>query len=325
MVCGTPCRGTVALFRKLLLTLSVVTSEAYQCITFAARARLPSTIMRVQDTQFEDNALAIAFGSPILCVRLGDALPQGTLEALAEDVLSSWGDYIDAREQLGDKDLNADFFFYQSTVYGDTDHCRSTPPANPRAWMAGVAGQEVIKAVTAAASSYIERVGFHATGDAEATKLTPNNMHMWASVHQDGSAHPQHVHVGAVLSGVLYVRSPEGSGEIVFHDPRGSLPPFGRAVSHKPCAGDLLIFPPWLEHGVAATATVDGPRISVSFNYGDFEHAILASNAGGRALDWGDPTAAIEVMTIERDLGMVRGGGGTGLLGAMARFFRWIG
>jgi hypothetical protein len=178
VVCGTPCRGTVALFRKLLLTLSVVTSEAYQCITFAARARLPSTIMRVQDTQFEDNALAIAFGSPILCVRLGDALPQGTLEALAEDVLSSWGDYIDAREQLGDKDLNADFFFYQSTVYGDTDHCRSTPPANPRAWMAGVAGQEVIKAVTAAASSYIERVGFHATGDAEATKLTPNNMHM---------------------------------------------------------------------------------------------------------------------------------------------------
>jgi len=287
--------------------------------------RSPSAIMRVQDTQFEDNALAMAFGSPILSVRLGDALPEGTLEALAEDVLSSWGDYIDAREQLGDKDLNADFFFYQSAVYGDADHCRSTA-ASPRAWMAGEAGQEVIKAVTAAASSYIERVGFHATGDVEATRLTANNMHMWASVHQDGSAHAQHVHVGAVLSGVLYVQSPEGSGQIVFHDPRGSLPPFGRAVCHEPRAGDLLIFPPWLEHGVAATTTMDGPRISVSFNYGDFDRELLAPKAvGGRPLEWGDPTAAIEVMTIEQDLGMVRGGGGSGLLGAMARFFRWTG
>jgi hypothetical protein len=53
---------------------------------------------------------------------------------------------------------------------------------------------------------------------------------------------------------------------VVFEDPRGSLPPFGKTVHVVPKVGQLIIFPSWLVHSVLPTLTAT-PRISVSFNY----------------------------------------------------------
>ena len=129
------------------------------------------------------------------------------------------------------------------------------------------AGKTVLAAVAAAASTFLERIAHHA-GVGGSFALDPDNMHAWASVHEGGSTHARHVHAGAAISSVLYLRSPQGAGRICFSDPRGSIPPFEREICHEPRAGDLLLFPPWLAHGVAPSCGAAGasPRIALSFN-----------------------------------------------------------
>lgn len=89
---------------------------------------------------------------------------------------------------------------------------------------------------------------------------------MWASVHANSSYHLAHHHEGSMVSGVLYVATPPGSGDFVAHDPKGQLPPFGRSQHFPPRLGDLLLFPGWLMHSVLPTLSAD-PRVSISFNF----------------------------------------------------------
>jgi hypothetical protein len=97
------------------------------------------------------------------------------------------------------------------------------------------------------------------------------NIFMWASIHANGSYHVPHHHNGNVLSGVIYVKTPDKSGAIVFDDPRGALPPFGKTFRIVPERGDIILFPSWLVHSVSPTISSD-PRISISFNVkGDWE------------------------------------------------------
>ena len=65
----------------------------------------------------------------------------------------------------------------------------------------------------------------------------------WISVHSNGSSHTLHHHKRSIVSAVLYLKTPVGSGELVFHDPRGSLPPFGKTLRIPPKIGDLVLFP----------------------------------------------------------------------------------
>eukprot|EP01038_Epipyxis_sp_PR26KG_P007932 gene7932-10765_t len=97
------------------------------------------------------------------------------------------------------------------------------------------------------------------------------NIFIWCSVHANGSYHQAHHHASSVLSGVFYITSPPKSGSIVFEDPRGSHPPFGKTLEIQPKPGDLVLFPSWLIHRVSPTLTNE-PRISISFNLdGDWE------------------------------------------------------
>lgn len=97
------------------------------------------------------------------------------------------------------------------------------------------------------------------------------SMSIWSSVHGNGSYHAAHHHKNSLLSGILYINAPPNSGAVVFEDPRGPLPPFGRSLHITPHAGELILFPSWLMHQVLPSLTVE-PRISVSFNYnGDWE------------------------------------------------------
>jgi uncharacterized protein (TIGR02466 family) len=101
---------------------------------------------------------------------------------------------------------------------------------------------------------------------------------MWVNVLPEGGSHTSHLHTNSVLSGTYYVTVPEGSGPIVFEDPRHALmmaaPPRKAGapreqqtyVSILPAPGTLLLWESWLRHEVPLNRA-RGERISVSFNY----------------------------------------------------------
>ena len=95
--------------------------------------------------------------------------------------------------------------------------------------------------------------------------ISPQKIFMWASVHRGGSAHLAHVHKKSVVSGVYFVTSEESAGDLLFHDPRGSLPPFENHLAVKPTPGQLVLFPGWLVHQVRPTLGA-ADRVSISFN-----------------------------------------------------------
>jgi uncharacterized protein (TIGR02466 family) len=96
----------------------------------------------------------------------------------------------------------------------------------------------------------------------------------WANIHDRGGFNFLHLHDGCLLSGVYYLQAPEGSGSLVFRDPRagvlhasarGSWPNAYRDVQLRPTAGLMVIFPHWLEHFVEVHDS-NTPRISIAFN-----------------------------------------------------------
>src|SRR4051794_40932930 len=101
---------------------------------------------------------------------------------------------------------------------------------------------------------------------------------LWVNVLKPGAAHSGHIHPHSVLSGTVYVRTPQGSSALKLEDPR--LPmmmaaPVRRAdaeealrpfVYLQPQAGTVLMWESWLRHEVPANAA-RSERISVSFNY----------------------------------------------------------
>tara|TARA_E500000331_G_scaffold276473_1_gene269001 strand:- start:149 stop:742 length:594 start_codon:yes stop_codon:yes gene_type:complete len=92
----------------------------------------------------------------------------------------------------------------------------------------------------------------------------------WVNINKKGDYNELHTHPGAELSAVWYIT--DNFDSIHFQDPsehsRASL--YQRInkntnINYKCTAGDLLIFPSDLMHGVKPH-TEDTPRISVSFN-----------------------------------------------------------
>ena len=127
-----------------------------------------------------------------------------------------------------------------------------------------------------------------------------DNVQVWVGVMGTGAYHPRHVHKGSVvrrpwsraiaccarvaspidpsivvglqLSGAYYVNAPPGSGDIVFHDPRGALPPFEHTLRYPAQVGHMVVFPSWLVHEVLPNAlagewaSARAKRVAVSFN-----------------------------------------------------------
>ena len=101
---------------------------------------------------------------------------------------------------------------------------------------------------------------------------------LWVSVMPEGGSHTSHIHTNSVISGTYYVAVPDGSGPIVFEDPRSGLlmaaPPRKSSapreiqthVNETPKAGTLLLWESWLRHEVPLNRA-QGNRISISFNY----------------------------------------------------------
>jgi uncharacterized protein (TIGR02466 family) len=99
-------------------------------------------------------------------------------------------------------------------------------------------------------------------------------MQSWVNIHDRGGFNFQHMHEGALLSGTFYLQVPEGSGALVFKDPRaGVLHSYAKGggvnaykdIQLRPSAGLLVLFPHWLEHFVEPHDN-DMPRICIPFN-----------------------------------------------------------
>ena len=108
---------------------------------------------------------------------------------------------------------------------------------------------------------------------------TPNKVRFtyWGIATYDGGYNIRHCHPGCLLSGVLYLAAPKGSGALRLSDPRAAKrfePSLFRNEGHPghgdflitPKEGLLVIFPAWLEHEVGPSVGIDTPRIIMSFN-----------------------------------------------------------
>ncbi|HEV7122700.1 MAG TPA: TIGR02466 family protein [Rhodanobacter sp.] len=102
----------------------------------------------------------------------------------------------------------------------------------------------------------------------------PFQLQSWINLHDRGGFNFLHVHEGSLLSGCFYLSVPEGSGKLVFRDPRpgvihgyikGAVPNGYSDVRLAPAPGLLVLFPCWMEHFVEPHESNE-PRISISFN-----------------------------------------------------------
>eukprot|EP00300_Choanocystis_sp_HF-7_P042499 c9248_g1_i1.p1 GENE.c9248_g1_i1~~c9248_g1_i1.p1 ORF type:complete len:328 (+),score=57.79 c9248_g1_i1:54-986(+) len=113
------------------------------------------------------------------------------------------------------------------------------------------------------------------------------HLYCWFSVHRGPSLHTTHIHDDSIVSGVYYVQTPTKAAPLAFSDPRGwpaisdfsdslPFPPFVLHHNHVPSAGQLILFPSWLPHGVRKGNASDyqdkaddddgSYRISLAFN-----------------------------------------------------------
>lgn len=98
----------------------------------------------------------------------------------------------------------------------------------------------------------------------------------WANVGAPGAHHVEHSHPNNFLSAVYYVKAPEGSDRIVFHDPRLQAHVIGPKIKNMSLKhasnvnisimpGRMVIFPAWLRHSVNPNES-HGIRLSIALN-----------------------------------------------------------
>ena len=109
--------------------------------------------------------------------------------------------------------------------------------------------------------------------DSEPLNLEPQ---IFASQMYEGDRHGRHCHPGSLLSGVYYLKVPEGSAEIMFYDPRPAKDILNiprkestevnrTDIKIQPKQGTLLIWESWIHHEVLYNHSKDA-RTTVVFN-----------------------------------------------------------
>ena len=92
-------------------------------------------------------------------------------------------------------------------------------------------------------------------------------INIWFNVNGKNAWNKPHTHPHSFLSGVLWIKVPEDSGELVFHSPN-THNIFGMDYtiwSVPPEEGKIILFPSYLEHSVNSNNSNE-ERISLSFN-----------------------------------------------------------
>lgn len=97
---------------------------------------------------------------------------------------------------------------------------------------------------------------------------------MWFNVNPKGGHQGKHHHAKNLLGGTYYLQVPDDSGDIQFSNPNPlsyymNQKPYDihmitPSINFKPTAGDLLIWPGWMDHEISMNKT-DEKRITISF------------------------------------------------------------
>jgi len=160
----------------------------------------------------------------------------------------------------------------------------------PRSNIAGYQSPDTLQKVTELYPlfEYICQMGFKAVADLDFVESDVAITEAWLNVNDSRQCmNSEHVH-GDVLSGVFYLKAPEGSGKLSISNPAINRMWQGNGlVSQKnqytaeciriePVEGNIILFPSYLSHSVE-TNNHDDERISISFNLivlpkGSIEH-----------------------------------------------------
>ena len=103
---------------------------------------------------------------------------------------------------------------------------------------------------------------------------------IWININEYKDSNIEHSHPNCILSGVFYVDCSKETGQIYFLHPSAETMQYdwedkniiifneytGAEKTILPNAGDLIIFPSWLKHGVKPNMSENKKRISISFN-----------------------------------------------------------
>lgn len=100
---------------------------------------------------------------------------------------------------------------------------------------------------------------------------------MWANITSENHRHMLHIHPNSLLSGIIYVKTPPGCGNITFSDPRPAArmlePDYfemnqinAGVMQIAPQKGNMIFWPSWLPHGVEKGQNQGTDRIAVAFN-----------------------------------------------------------
>jgi len=101
----------------------------------------------------------------------------------------------------------------------------------------------------------------------------------WININGYKDCNNTHFHPNNILSGVFYIKVPENSGKIKFHNPASDLIEAcltnhisqyntinSACWTFEPEENMLLIFPSFLKHNVLPNMNKEDKRISISFN-----------------------------------------------------------
>jgi len=196
----------------------------------------------------------VAWITPIMTTQLADTAQ------LNHDILRYVeSGYRDFRETRKDQvvfssskaeGINEQFFRMQQEIW-----------ATSKSWWLQVHVDRLKATIFERANDFLARIG---KVDIDTSQY---EVFLWATACEACIAHAPHVHENSILSGVYYINAPRGSGSLMFEDPRGGLPPFGGRIVHEPRAGEIVIFPPWLQHHVGSSCIEPSElRVSLSFN-----------------------------------------------------------
>ncbi len=128
--------------------------------------------------------------------------------------------------------------------------------------------QPLVDAVTHHVANYVELHNSFQKYPCEAA---------WMNIGTGKNFQEMHTHNESTISAVYYITAPEGSGQLVFEDPKEpdmlpikNIPHRNEfsfvKVGYTPRQGSLIIFRSYLRHMVT-TGTNETPRISVAFNF----------------------------------------------------------
>ncbi len=271
-------------YRATLLALSVSAAAQQQCQEAEAAAAAPENVL--------SNGLTHLWTTPVLRYQLLKA-GHVHLRSLEEAVLARYQAFSANCSARRPGETASDAWFAEQ---------RDAFERGEPGWLEEDSGASAaLRALRGAWLSntreYIGAAVGAETADEFFEDPSAIRMFVWAAVHERCSLHTPHVHQESAVSGVFYVSVPERSGHISFDDPRGLRPPFAaNRLVHTPSAGELLLFPPWLVHGVAPSCDAAGPRIALSFN---LMSTAPPEGTGGTDPNWEVLADASVVMSAE--------------------------